>query len=156
MIRCDSIFGNQVLIAKEKLTFRASVYAVLINEGKILLVHNRRGGKLALPGGGIEIGEPILNALRREVKEESGLEIEIDLFLRFQEQFFYYDPKDLAFHSFLFYYLCKPTSFDLIPDDQVDDRESEKPRWFDIAKLDKNEIQAHHWEVIEMAKMKLS
>ena len=156
MIRCDSIFGNQVLIAKEKLTFRASVYAVLINKGNILLVHNRRGGKLALPGGGIEIGEPISLALSREVKEETGLEIQVDEFLHFQEQFFYYDPKDLAFHSFLFFYLCTPTSFELIPDDQVDDRESEKPRWFDITKLDKDKIQAHHWEVIEMANMNLS
>lgn len=156
MISCESIFGNQVAIAKEKLSFRPSVYAVLINDGKIVLLHNRVGGQYALPGGGVEIGEPILKALHREVKEETGLEIEVGEFLHFQEQFFYYDPKDLAFHSFLFFYWCTPTSFNLIPDNQVEDSESEKPRWFDLTKLDQNEIQPHHWNVIEMAKMKLS
>lgn len=55
------------------------VGGVVIHEGKVLLV--RRGqepGKdtWGLPGGLVEVGETIAEALRREVAEETGLEVE--------------------------------------------------------------------------------
>lgn len=45
-------------------------------EGRILL-HRRRGNQLwSIPGGGMEIGETIRETVIREVKEETGLDIE--------------------------------------------------------------------------------
>jgi 8-oxo-dGTP pyrophosphatase MutT (NUDIX family) len=41
---------------------------------KIFLVNTRRTGEYYLPGGGIEVGERIEWALKREVKEETGIE----------------------------------------------------------------------------------
>jgi 8-oxo-dGTP diphosphatase len=46
------------------------------DEGKILLVKTQHGGWV-FPGGQVEVGENLLEALSREVKEESGIEIEI-------------------------------------------------------------------------------
>ncbi|MEH7443326.1 NUDIX hydrolase [Bacillus sp. JJ1122] len=46
-------------------------------EGKILLVKTQHGGWV-FPGGQVEVGENLLDALRREVKEESGIDIEIN------------------------------------------------------------------------------
>ncbi|MBZ9687320.1 NUDIX hydrolase [Clostridium estertheticum] len=46
------------------------------DEGKILMVKNPVRG-WEIPGGQVEVGETIIEALKREVKEESGIDIEI-------------------------------------------------------------------------------
>ena len=45
------------------------------NDRILLLV--RQNGKLDLPGGRVERGETIQSALQREIKEETGLKVEI-------------------------------------------------------------------------------
>lgn len=135
MIKCNSIKGGTVLIPKEKLIFRPSAYAVIINDGKILMLNIKSNGKLFFPGGGLEIGETIFEALKREVKEEVGLEVEIEKMIYFKEQFFYYDPADEAYQMFNFFYLCEPLHLNISSDTEVDDEECEKPRWIDIQEL---------------------
>ena len=48
-------------------------------DNKVLLGHNKKGGvyqnQLVVPGGGIERGEPRLDALKRETLEEIGIDI---------------------------------------------------------------------------------
>jgi len=58
------------------------VGALMVHDGKLLLV--KRGvepskGKWSIPGGAVELGERIRDALIREVKEECGLDVEIAL-----------------------------------------------------------------------------
>jgi 8-oxo-dGTP pyrophosphatase MutT (NUDIX family) len=48
------------------------------NEGLIVLQRRSDNGLWALPGGAIEPGESVTNALAREVREETGYEIKID------------------------------------------------------------------------------
>lgn len=56
--------------------FRIGVFALIFNEqGHILLGHRRDTDWWNLPGGCMEIGETVDEALRREVQEETGLEI---------------------------------------------------------------------------------
>src|SRR3989339_472691 len=135
MIKCISIKGNLIDIPKEKVIFRPSVYGIIIYDNNILMLKNKSNGKLFFPGGGINIEEKIPDALKREVKEETGIEIEVEKFLHFKEQFFYYDPRDEAFHAFNFFYICRPITFELLDDDKIDDEEAEKPRWIDIEKI---------------------
>ncbi|MCD6477529.1 MAG: NUDIX hydrolase [Candidatus Aenigmarchaeota archaeon] len=57
-----------------------AVDVIIEKDGEILLI--KRGsktfhGKLALPGGHVEYGETVEDAAKREVKEETGLNIEI-------------------------------------------------------------------------------
>ena len=53
-----------------------SVTAVVLNEqGELLLVHRTDNGLWALPGGGVDPGESVTDAVVREVKEETGLDI---------------------------------------------------------------------------------
>ncbi len=58
--------------------FRIGVFALIFDEGRLLLGHRRDIDWWNLPGGGMEAGEIVDEALRREVREETGLEAEIE------------------------------------------------------------------------------
>lgn len=52
--------------------------AVVVDQGRVLLVQRGREpskGKWSLPGGMLELGESLEEGLRREVAEETGLEV---------------------------------------------------------------------------------
>jgi ADP-ribose pyrophosphatase YjhB (NUDIX family) len=151
-IKCRNNFDQEVSIPKEKFFFRPSVYGVIIHNNQVLFLKNKGNGRLWLPGGGIEIGEKIENGLKREILEETGIEVSVEKFLFFRENFFYYQPLDEAYHAYLFFYLCTPESTALINDDQVDDFESEKPRWIDYSTLKKEDIADFAEDIYEAIK----
>ena len=63
--------------------------AVVVHDGRVLLI--RRGqapdaGQWSIPGGAVDLGESVEDALRREVREETGLEIAVGAFLEIYER----------------------------------------------------------------------
>jgi 8-oxo-dGTP diphosphatase len=57
--------------------FRIAISALIFDGGRVLLALRRDIGWWNLPGGGMEIGETVEDAVRREVFEETGLVVEI-------------------------------------------------------------------------------
>src|SRR3954470_11169914 len=56
-----------------------SVTAVVRDgDGRILLIHRTDNDLWALPGGGHDIGERITETVVREVREETGIDVEVD------------------------------------------------------------------------------
>ena len=56
---------------------KLAVDCIILLEGKVLLIHRRNPPHgWALPGGFVEYGETVEDAVRREMKEETGLELE--------------------------------------------------------------------------------
>ena len=99
---------------------------IVNDEGKILLAKSHKWfDKYTLPGGHIEVGETMQEALRREVREEVGLDVEVVEFLLMQEAIF---TKEFwkKRHFIFFDFLCT------VKDQRV--------------KLDNDELQDYIWE----------
>jgi ADP-ribose pyrophosphatase YjhB (NUDIX family) len=57
-----------------------AVGAVIVRDGALLLVRRGRApakGLWSVPGGHVECGESLVDAVRREVREETGLTVEV-------------------------------------------------------------------------------
>lgn len=66
----------------------AVVVAVINNKNQILLVKRRNEpyrGMLSVPGGVVEIGEKLVEAAKRETKEETNIDIRIEDFIDYHE-----------------------------------------------------------------------
>ncbi len=83
-----------------------TVDALIIFEGKLVLIRRRNPpfkNHFALPGGFVEVGETVEEAVVREAKEETGLDIEIIKLLDV-----YSDPlRDPRGHTVSVCYLAK-------------------------------------------------
>lgn len=56
-----------------------SVVAIVQDDrGRVLLIHKTDNDLWALPGGGHEVGESISDTVVREVREETGYDVEVD------------------------------------------------------------------------------
>ena len=71
----------------EKIRPRVRVSGILIEDDRILLIeHTKNNRKYWLvPGGGVDWGESAAEALIREFKEETSLDIEVEKFLFISE-----------------------------------------------------------------------
>ncbi len=104
-----------------------TVGALIVNkEGRILLTKCHKWfDKYMLPGGHIEVGETMKEAVAREVKEEVGLDVEVAEMLLIQEAIFAVEFWKRR-HFIFFDFLCKSK------DQQV--------------KLDGRELPEYVWE----------
>ena len=71
----------------EEVRPRIRVAGILIEDNKILLIQHHKNDKKywLIPGGGNDWGETTKEALIREYKEETNMDIEVDEFLFFSE-----------------------------------------------------------------------
>ncbi len=98
-----------------------TVGAVIFNpEGKVLLCRSKKwGDKYVFPGGHIELGEKMEDALRREVKEETGLEV-FDIQLISLQEAVYSDTFEARRHFIFIDFLCKTNSSEVILNDEAE------------------------------------
>ncbi len=88
---------------------RLATRAVLVHDGRLLLVNAYPGDKSDLwcaPGGGAEPGASLPDNLRREVYEESGLDIAVGAPCLINE---FHDP-DSGYHQVDLFFRCRLVS----------------------------------------------
>ncbi len=87
------------------------VGAVILDGDRVVLVRRGREplkGFWSIPGGGLELGESLLDAVRREVREEVGLEIEVLGMVEIFERILRDGDQRVQYHYVLIDYLCEP------------------------------------------------
>ena len=62
---------------------RIRIGILIVSDGKVLLIEHIKNGRSywLIPGGGLEYGETIANCAKREMKEETNLDVSISRFL---------------------------------------------------------------------------
>ncbi|ALC83938.1 MULTISPECIES: NUDIX hydrolase [Bacillus] len=91
-----------VVFQTEKAVFNYHVAGILIKNGYVLLHKDVNDKNWALPGGRVEITEESQSSIKREFREELGIDIKVVRLLWVVENFFEYDGR--SFHEIGFYY----------------------------------------------------
>ena len=87
------------------------VGALIVEAGKILLVRRAQEplkGRWSIPGGLLELGEPLQDGVRREVREETGLEVEPTEPIEILDRI-YCEEGRVRYHYVIVDYLCRVT-----------------------------------------------
>ena len=109
------------------------VGAIIMKDGKILMVSNERVDYLYSVGGRLKFGETAEEAVVREVFEETGVRMEIDRLAYVHENYFYGDsPSNLGkliYEISFFFYMNVPCDFEPICATFTEDGSKEHLRW---------------------------
>lgn len=87
-----------------------AVAAAVVHQGRVLMVQRRNppnAGMLALPGGRVEPGEPLLEAALRELHEETGIIADAERVLTAIDQFQHDDQGCLLSHFVIVVVICR-------------------------------------------------
>ncbi len=93
---------------------------IIVHEDKVLLGRRNKEpnfGKWVLPGGKVEFGESIAQAVVREIREEIGIDVD---YLRVADNGVYeIIDKDAGEHRVIVYSLLSPRTFDVKPSSDI-------------------------------------
>lgn len=91
------------------------VGAVVVDAGRVLLVRRGREplkGQWSLPGGLLEVGEALTAGVVREVREETGLEVETVELIELLDRI-HREGERVRYHYVIADYLCRVTGGEL-------------------------------------------
>lgn len=103
------------------------VGAVILREGRVLIVRRANQplqGEWSIPGGALDLGEKLRDGVAREVREETGLEVEVGPVLDVFDSIFPDAEGRTQYHYVLVDYLCHPQ-----PGEAVAATDASEVRW---------------------------
>jgi 8-oxo-dGTP diphosphatase len=121
---------------------KATVGAVIEGPKGVLLAlrnHPPFEGFWCLPGGHIEFGEDVEDALHREIREETGLTITDHRFLGYFTEYF----PELDWHAVALMFVVKVKGSEVRQESEV-----KELRWFSKAELRQTKLAFMHDEVV--------
>jgi ADP-ribose pyrophosphatase YjhB (NUDIX family) len=122
------------------------VGAVVVRDGRALIIkraHEPRKGEWSLPGGLLELGESLTDAVRREIKEETALDIEVGPIIETFDRVHRDDAGRIRYHFVIIDFVCWPTGGDATPGS-----DAEAVAWVTEADIGDYKVNAHAKAVI--------
>lgn len=95
-------------------TFNHRAGAIIINQGKVLVIKDERSPYYYLPGGRVGLNETLEAAVLRELKEELDIEGEIIRPLWLNQSFFTEEITKEKYHELCLYFLIDISKTDLL------------------------------------------
>ena len=122
------------------------VGAVIVRDGRALIVrraHEPRKGEWSLPGGLLHLGESLADAVRREVREETGLEIALGPIIETFDRIHRDDAGRIRYHFVIIDFVCWSPS-----GNAVAGSDAEAVAWVTADEIDQYGVNAHARAVI--------
>ena len=132
--------NKDIKIDSESENFKLRVNGVLIVDNEVLTVKIDNNPFYCLPGGHIKMGEDSKEAIIREIKEETGIDVQVEKLLSVTENFFT-RKNGKKIHELGFYYLLNPNEETKKQEREViEEDEGNKTKlylkWVDIDKME--------------------
>jgi len=122
------------------------VGAVIVRDGRALIIkraHEPRKGEWSLPGGLLELGESLTDAVRREIREETNLDIEVGPIIETFDRVHRDADGRIRYHFVIIDYVCWSSEGDAVPGSDADG-----VAWVSESEIDEYKVNAHAAEVI--------
>jgi 8-oxo-dGTP diphosphatase len=126
-----------------------SVGAVILDAERVVLVKRGRPplqGQWSLPGGVVELGETLEEALVREVLEETGLAVEVGPVVEVLDRVQRAADGRIEYHYVIIDYLCRPHGNTLICGSDADD-----VKWAAVGDVVQHQVTRQVREVVDKA-----
>jgi len=137
---------------EQDIRLRISVMGLFIQSDTVLMIHKMTGPEpdcWDLPGGGLQPGEPIIQALKREIREETGLsEVRVGNLLTLVEGFFPHWRGQLL-HSLSIVYECAVEGESVVS--PTGDREvgTTGVQWLPVTELTSDTCSTRSWKALQ-------
>lgn len=105
--------------------------------------HEPRRGEWSIPGGTVEIGESLVEAVRRELGEETGLEVEVGPMIEIFDRIHRDDDGRVRYHFVIVDFLCRAPEGEAIAGS-----DAEAVAWIEADQLDDYRVNPHAAAVI--------
>ena len=119
----------------------------MLEKGELLLVRRDREpalGLWSLPGGRVEWGESLHEAVAREVREETGIDIDVEGMAGLAERIVRDDDGDVRFHYVIIDFWAKPRGRVLQPGD-----DASEALWVPVGQLHDYPLTAGLYEFLQ-------
>ena len=136
-----------IKIKHDELRFKYRVGGIIINDNKVMMVDNHHNNFWCLPGGHVHIGENTVDAIKREIMEETSITYESAKLVAIVENF-YKSNFGKKVHELSFNYLLENT---YIPPEKTKDYTCVENddgnmidlefKWIPLSEIDKYDIR---------------
>jgi mutator protein MutT len=127
------------------------VGAVVLDGDRVVLVkrgHPPLKGEWSLPGGAVELGETLEDAIRREVREETGLDVAVGPMVEVLDRVHRTADGRIEYHYVIVDYVCSCRDGLAL----ACGSDAEDARWVGISELEGLGVTAKAIEVIDKAR----
>lgn len=128
---------------------RPSCHALIHQNNCVLLVQRATEpfkGWWGLPGGSVELGETLEEAVRREAREETGLDIAVNRYLGYRDAIQRDDSGQVRFHYVVHYFLATAAAGRLQAGD-----DAARAEWIDMSSVKDYQVTDSVYQTLQSA-----